>query len=152
MEFLCKNRTSWRRSFFQDLETQGTIDSASEIHKECLWYCFSSVLQKDCDRVREHWNTHRIRKSRHDTVHGRPDSLFFLPEYNGGVADLLLKAPLMEVSEVSQQCIKETANNVHQEYFEYVQASLGVPQPTTWQGALELFQKLICIVENGYTG
>ena len=85
-------------------------------------------------------------------MHGRPDSLFFLPEYNGGVADLLLKVPLMEVNEVSQQCIKETETNVQQEYFEYVQVSLGVPQLTTWQGALELFQKRICIAENGYTG
>lgn len=150
--FFCKNRTSWWRSFFQDLETQGIIDTTSEIHKECLWYCFSCVLQKECDHVREHWNTHRIRKSRHDTVPGRPDSLFFLPEYHGGATDLLLKVPVIEINEVSQQCIEEAENNVHEQYFEYVKASLGVSKPTTWQGAFELFQKLISIAENGYTG
>lgn len=150
--FFCKNRTSWWRSYFQDLETQGIIDTTSEIHKECLWYCFSCVLQKECDHVREHWNTHRIRKSRHDTVPGRPDSLFFLPEYHGGATDLLLKVPVIEINEVSQQCIEEAENNVYQQYFEYVKASLGVSKPTTWQGAFELFQKLISIAENGYTG
>ena len=150
--FFCKNRTSWWRSFFQDLETQETVDTTSQIHKECLWYCFSCVLQKECDHVKEHWNTHRIRKSRHDTVHGRPDSLFFLPEYHGGATDLLFEVPVIEINEVTQQCIRETENNVYEEYFEYVRASLGVSKPTTWQSALELFQKLIFIAQNGYTG
>ena len=150
--FFCKNRISWWRSFFQDLESQGIVDTTSEIHTECLWYCFSGVLQTECDHVREHWNTHRIRKSRHDTVHGRPDSMFFLPEYHGGLADLLLEVPVIEINEVSQQCIREIENNVYGEYFEYVRASLGLSKPTTWQGACDLLQRLIFIAKNGYTG
>ena len=35
---------------------------------------FSYVLQKECDHRREHWNTHRIRKSRH----GAPTILWTL--------------------------------------------------------------------------
>ena len=42
------------------------------------------------DLVKEHWNTHHIRDSRHDTVPGRHDELFCLPEDHGGVDGLIL--------------------------------------------------------------
>ena len=53
--FYSKNQSSWWRNFFQDLEADGKIDMTSEMNKECLWYCFSGVLQADCDAVKEHW-------------------------------------------------------------------------------------------------
>ena len=59
----------------------------------CLWFCFKDILQADLDHVRDHWNTHYIRKSRHDTIPGRPDELFYLPE-NGGFEDF--KCPVTE--------------------------------------------------------
>jgi hypothetical protein len=37
---------------------------------------FSTLIQNDLDITKEHWNTHDIRKSHHDTVSGRPDELF----------------------------------------------------------------------------
>ena len=46
---------------------------------------FFKLTQKDVDMVKQHWNTHYIRKSRHDTVSGRPDELFFIPESHGGI-------------------------------------------------------------------
>ena len=91
--FFSKNRSSRWRNFFKDLEFQGVVDLTSELSKECLWYCFSSVVQKDLDGVREHWNTHRIRQSRHDPVAGRPDSLYYLPEHHGAMSDLLMEVP-----------------------------------------------------------
>ena len=48
---------------------------------ECLWYCFAPVIQKDLDIVKEHWNSR--------TVPGRPDSLFYLPEFHRVVGNLL---------------------------------------------------------------
>ena len=96
----CKNRSNWWRTFFQDLEYQRIFDSSSELSKECLWYCFSGVIQDDLNAVMEHWNTHYIRQSRHDTVPGRPDSLFFLPEQHGAMPSLLHK-----VIEADIQCI-----------------------------------------------
>jgi len=53
------------------------------------WFCFAQLLQDDLDNVKEHWNTHLIRGSRHDTISGRPDELFFLLEVHGGEDDLL---------------------------------------------------------------
>ena len=49
----------------------------NQLEEEALWYCFSRILQEDLDLVREHWNTQRIRHSKHDTVLGRPDDFFF---------------------------------------------------------------------------
>lgn len=75
--FYSKNRSSWWRNCFQNLEAEGKIDMTSEMNKECLWYCFSGILQADWNAVKEHWNTHYIRRSKHNTVKGRPDSFFF---------------------------------------------------------------------------
>ena len=35
--------------FFSDFEFQGIVDTTSEINLECLWYCFTKVLQKELD-------------------------------------------------------------------------------------------------------
>ena len=80
--FFVRNRSSCWRNHFKDMESEGMLDCAAEISMECLWYCFAELIQKDLDFVKEHWNCHRIRKSRHDTRSGRPDSLFFLPEHH----------------------------------------------------------------------
>ena len=54
--------------------------TGNELQMECLWFCFSGLIQQDVDRVKEHWNSHYIRGSRYDTVKGRPNELFYLPE------------------------------------------------------------------------
>jgi len=38
----------------------------------------------------EHWNTCRIKDSKHATVPGMPDEFFLLPECSGGIDGLLL--------------------------------------------------------------
>ena len=52
-------------------------------------FCFAQLLEDDLDKVNDAWNTHQIRRSRHDTISGRPDELLFLPEFHGGVDGLL---------------------------------------------------------------
>ena len=69
---------------FKDLVEAKVLTLGNEIEMECLWYCFSSLIQKDLDITKEYWNTHSIRQSHHDTVKGRPDELFYLPELYGG--------------------------------------------------------------------
>ena len=58
--------------------------SGNTYHDECIWFCFNEILQRDLDFFRTHWNTHRIRQSRNETVAGKPDELFFLSERFGG--------------------------------------------------------------------
>ena len=80
---LRKLRCSWWIDFFADLLQSGIVDLSNDILKEALWFCFADVLQKDLDKTREHWNSHRIRKSREITVPVIPDVLYFLPEQSG---------------------------------------------------------------------
>ena len=56
---------------------QVSYDIGNELHLECLWFCFSSILQRDVNGLVEHWNTHQIRLSRHGTVPGVPNVLYF---------------------------------------------------------------------------
>lgn len=69
--FYSWSRSTWWRNFFQDLELEGVLYSSSELSMECLWNCFAPVIQNNPDIVKEHRNSHRIRKSRHQIVPGR---------------------------------------------------------------------------------
>ena len=75
-----KQRSSWWIDFFHDLHASDILDLTSDLHKEAIWFCFADLLQTDLDKVKEYWNSHRIRKSKHATVSGAPNMMFFLPE------------------------------------------------------------------------
>ena len=66
---------------------------------ECLWFCFSKVIQNELDKVRDHWNSHYIRRSRHNTVAGVPDIFYYLPE-NSGAVDCLVPVSQAQIREV----------------------------------------------------
>ena len=128
------------------------MDTTSDLSMECLWYCFSNVLQKELDSVKEHWNTHRIQKSRNNTVPGCPDSLFFLPDLHGA-RDCLIEVPAAQV-EFGAQYITEhldSPDNDHQEYLEYARSSLSMPLPGEWEEALEMYKKLMHVALHGYS-
>ena len=147
--FYSRNRSTWWRNFFQDLEFEGVLDSSSELSMECLWYCFAPVIQKDLDIVKEHWNSHRIRKSRHNTVAGRPDSLFYLPEFHGAIGNLLFNVPQSEINYVSQHIIQRGSVNEYQDYFDYARNAMGISLPNYWQEAEKLYRKLLIVAVNG---
>ncbi len=87
--FFRRTHTSWWINYFKDLIAE-KVDMASQLHSECLWFCFAPLLQRCLNQVRDHWNCHYIRGSRRDTVKGRPDSLYFLPDINGGPDNLMM--------------------------------------------------------------
>lgn len=102
--------------------------------------------------MKEHWNTYRIRKSRNNTVPGRPDSLFFLPDLHGA-RDCLFEVPAAQV-EFGVQHITEnldSPDNDHQEYLEYARSSLSMPLPGKWEEALEMYKKLMHVALHGYS-
>ena len=146
--YYSKSRSSWWRNHFNDLESQGILDTSSELSMECLWYCYSGFLQRDLDFLKSHWNTHHIRKSRHDTIAGRPDSLFYLPERYGARSNLCAVSP-RELSNVTQHIVKNDGINEHQQYFRYVMEALGVSSPSNCEEALRLYTVLMEISENG---
>ena len=92
--------------------------------------------------VMDHWNTHYIRRSRYDTVSGRPDELFYLPELHSG------KDCLNQVTEQECHFVRENyltpreSRNEYQEYFAYVMQTAGLLQSKSWREALALYQQL----------
>jgi len=139
---LSKTRFIWWRNFFTDLEFQGILDLSDEISKECLWYTFSGLIQKELDDVVEHWNTHRIRKSRHNCVVGRPDSMFYIPESYGAV-DMKLPVEERQIDHVSNDIRVNGEDSEYKEYFDYVMTGLTLEMPDNWDGCLRVFQRLL---------
>ena len=82
--YLRRSRMTWWMNFFKDLIEQAVFTPGNQLQIECLWFCFSSIIQQDLDFAVQHWNSHCIRRSRHDTISGRPDELFCFPECNSG--------------------------------------------------------------------
>ena len=139
--FFSKNRTVWWRNLLKDMESKGEIDLSSELSKACLWYSFSGLLQQECDFVKEHWNTHYIRRSRHETVSGRPDSLFFLPEMHN--AENLIKPVQSADIEYAKNHLLTPDVCEYTEYVEYIAHEVSAPKPATWQDACTINRELM---------
>jgi hypothetical protein len=148
--FLRKNQMSWWINFFNDLIGTGSVNLAVPQEKECLWFCFAGFLQQHLNETCEHWNTHYIRKSCHDTVCGRPSALYYLPSAYGGVPDLLLPIPEHQMNYASRHLVEIQDNNTYQEYFNYVMQNTQMQFPSDWQQALRLFTTLINYARNGH--
>jgi len=144
-----RNRSTWWINLFKDLVERGDLNTSDTLQKDCLWFCFAEILQEDLDYVKEHWNTHRIRKSRHDTVSGVPDVLYYLPEGRGGESGLLLSVPDNKINYVENNLIEKEEVNEHFEYFQYVMDSLALAKPTHWREALQLYHRLVSVSGSG---
>ena len=118
------------------------------LHIELAWYTFSPLLQYELDQVKLQWNTHYIRRTRHDTIPGRPDELFFLPELSGGqnqgtyISDSEIDSAYSEEENLMEDAaiIMNDVDEVLVEYFEYVvhEENLLYP-PTNWKEGRKLF-------------
>ena len=140
--FLKRSRMSWWINFFKDLMEKGIFNSGNQLEMEGLWFCFSDTIQQDLDIVMDHWNTHYIRPSRHETISGRPNEIFYLPELHSG-KDFLKKVTNQECQFVRDTYITtEDAHSEYQEYFAYVMKKAGLQQPQNWREALSLYQQL----------
>lgn len=142
--YFSKRKGTWWRNLFQDLQSTNELDISSELDMSCLWYCFSKVIQNDLDELKKHWNTHRIRKSRFDTIPGRPDVLYFLPERSDGQKDLKLFVPVEVIERVSGQTVTEEDDDykLHREYFDNVKEEIEFADPQSWEESLHLFREL----------
>ena len=137
------SRASWWINFFKDLMERSIFTPGNDLEMECLWFCFSSLIQRDLNTVKDHWNTHFISRSRHETVPGRPDELFFLPELHSAQD---YKQPVTE--EQCQHILEnhlgmEECGNEYQEYFEYVLDSADLAPPHDWREGLNLYSRLL---------
>jgi hypothetical protein len=138
-----KSCSTWWINLFKDLIERGVVDLASELDMECLWFCFSDLIQQVLNDVKEQWNTHYIRGSRYETIKGRPDSLYYLPELSGGGTHFLLSVPEDEIIYARSHIVEIQEENIYQEYFNYVVQSCNLDKPSDWREALELYNTLL---------
>ena len=126
------------------------VNLMSGLEMECLWFCFSGLLQKILYEVKEHWNTsHRIQGSRHDTVRGRPDSLYCLPELHGTTDQFLLPISEAESGYARSHVIESDYDSDYQEYFQYVCGLCGLEQPNDLKEAHQLCNILLKFALDG---
>ena len=97
---------------------------------KCLWFCFSKLLQDDLNKVKDHWNGHKISKSPYSAVHGVPDVMYFLPEYYEH-EECLVSVPEQQAEAMEVYCQREIEDNVYNEYFEYILDIEGLVYPST---------------------
>ena len=83
--YLRRSWTSWWINLFKDLIDAGNLHTSNKMHMECIWFCFNKIKQKELDEVREEWNNHYIRKSRHHIASGIPNTLYYLPDSVGTI-------------------------------------------------------------------
>ncbi|KAK3087316.1 hypothetical protein FSP39_004552 [Pinctada imbricata] len=76
--------TTWWIDFFRDLASFGAFEMGNENDMRCVRVCFSYLVQKELDEVKESWNHHHISRSRQAVVpNGKPVLLFSTPEVYG---------------------------------------------------------------------
>ena len=93
--------------------------------------------------MRDHWNTHFIHRSRHETVPGRPDELFFLPELHSS-QDYKQPVTVEQCQHILENHLgMEECGNEYQEYFEYVLDSTDLAPPQDWREGLNLYNRLL---------
>ena len=129
-------------NFLKYMESTETVSFANIIETECLWYCFSTILQNDLNSAKDHWNTHRIRKSRFQTIHGRPNVLYEIPSRSRGQECLKLTISNEMFNQTAASVTEEERPDDYQGYFSYLMEVLERQQPGTWQEALSFFIEL----------
>lgn len=140
---LRKSWSSWWINFFKDLVARGVLDTSNELHRQCLWFCFSPIMKMALNEIKESWNCHYVRKSRHHTVPGIPNQLFFLPESVGG-EDYQKVYDERDLQEAENSVNIPAENNcLYQDYFSYSAGVLELQPSQNWRDALSMYERLL---------
>ena len=146
-----KGFTTWVMEFFKDLVNGRILIPGNHIYLECSWFVFLPLLQKELDEFIYYWNSHFIHRSRHDSVFGIPDILFYLPE-ESGCFNQRHDVTADEIENVlhHRDIVREGETEVHKcdtdlkESFEYVVQREGLSHPPgSWNEAKEHFVKIV---------
>ena len=122
------------------------------LHMELAWYTFSPLLQYELDQVKLQWNTYYIRRTGHDTIPGRTDELFFLPDLSGGqnhgtnISDSEIDSAYSEEGNLMGDAtfIMDDVDEELVEYFEYVVREKNLLYPSSnWKEGWKLFLHIL---------
>ena len=149
--FFRRRKSEFWIDYFKGLVDSGKIDLGKKLHMEFLWFCFNRVLQKELNDTKEHWNTHRIRKSGFSAVHGVPNVIFDLPERWGG-ENCLQEVPTAEVHQMlatvdyHQESIDEDVADI-QSYIEHITENQAIAIPQTFVEAVDLLDYFLYLCD-----
>ena len=126
--------------------SEGEFLLGNYLDMELAWYTFSPLLQYELDQVKLQWNTH---ETRHETIPGRPDELYFLPDLSGAQNQgKEVTEEMIETASAEEEHLLEDAstiiNEADVEYFTYVVNEEQLPYPSKdWKEGRELFIHLL---------
>ena len=143
--FFRRNNSSWWINMVKDAMERDIFTPGNDVQMECLWFCFSGVIQTNLNRVKDHWNSHYIRRSRHETIAGRPNELYFLPELHD-CQDFIQNVSDQDFQTVLQNLSVPRDDNDYQDYFKHAVDETSLNSPKNWREAFELYQILLSYV------
>lgn len=117
---------------------------------ECLWFSFNKIIQIELDQMKDAWNSHYIRKSRHHTASGIPNTLYFLPETVGAmVMDHKHQCNAFDLVEIENEFHASDSDDsnesvLYQDYSSYATEIPGLVEPNSWRDGLEMYQTFSC--------
>ena len=117
------------------------------MHKEAIWFCFADLLENDLGNVREYWNSQWMRKSKHATVYGVPNMMYFQPE-DFGHSDCSFPVSPHKMIEMENRFEEfdgedDDTNPVFCKYFQYVMGKNSLNHPTRILEGGILFERLV---------
>ena len=148
-----KGFTNWLIEFFKALVNENIFIPGNQTHLECSWFVFSSLLQTELDEFSCYWNSHYIRQSRHDSVAGIPDVLFYLPEDSSylnqkyDVTNVKVENIVRERDVAAEGEPETNRSDVElEEFFSYVVQNEGLSHPArSWREAKRNFEKIVAL-------
>ena len=99
---------------------------------QCLWFCFKNILQADLDMVKDNWNSYYIRGSHYNTVPGRPNELYYIPEI-ASFQECKCAVSEEQLDNMDNYNELQDDNSIFDEYFRYVLESQKLLPPSTLQ-------------------
>ena len=146
-----KGFTNWLIEFLKALVNENIFIPGNQTHLECSWFFFSSLLQTELDEFSCHWNSHYIRQSRHGSVAGIPDVLFYLPEDSSyvnqkhDVTNVKVENIVRERDVAVEGELETNRSDVElEEFFSYFVQNEGLSHPPrSWREAKRNFEKIV---------
>lgn len=133
-------------NFFKDMVANGKLDTSNQLQMECLWFCFSKLIETELNEVKDNWNSHYIRDSRFQTSHGIPDKLYFLPDSVGKEdhKHIFDTCDLQEAENEFSSC-DSCPSDDYRSYVTYVVETLGISVPNDWREGLATYVRLTTV-------
>ena len=148
---LVKDAPGWWINFFKDLRDLNLFNDSDPVHVECIRFCFMHILRKELYQVAELWNQHIISSSKFGNSsgpRGRPDCMYFLPHlYGTENYQATIASNELEEFNHSSMCPADVCDEF-KEFASCIMDELGWQTPVNVKEALDLYIKLIKIIED----